>query len=374
MSRSLIYMTTPEAIQFTRGVPTDEALCPDTIVACCTSALTKFGADAVQYGTVFGFAPLLQHLAERYAVGVDQVLASNSSLQIFDLLCQSMLQPGDSVLTEVPTYDRAIAVLRRHGAEIHGVPLEPDGPSIEQLEMLVETKNPRFFYVIPDFQNPSGITYSAEKRDHLIRLARKHRFTIIEDTPYRLLRYRGSDEPTLLSMAPDLVVHILSFSKLIVPGTRVGVLVGHPELVKEIAALAENTYLTPGILGQAIVCEFLTQGFLRPQLERLKSVYRPRLDACLDALDKHLPEATSSRPDGGFFVSLELPAGVAAQGVREEASKNHLTLTDGAAFFPNGGRERFLRLPFCYLDADQIAEGIRRLARIVDSQHGGYGS
>ena len=367
-------MTPPEPIQFTRGVPTDEALCPEAVGACCTSALAKFGADAVQCGTVFGFAPLLQWLAERYAVGIDHVLASNSSLQVFDLLCQAMLQPGDSVLTEVPTYDRAIAVLRRHGAKIYGVPLEQDGPSIEQLENLVETQKPRFFYVIPDFQNPSGITYSAEKRDHLIRLARKHRFTIIEDTPYRLLRYRGSDERTLFSIAPELVVHILSFSKLIVPGTRVGALVGHPELVMEIAALAENTYLTPGILGQAIVCEFLTQGFLQPQIERLKSVYRPRLDACLDALDKHLPAAISSRPDGGFFVSLELPAGVGAQGVREEASKNHLTLTDGAAFFPNGGGERFLRLPICYLDADQIAQGICRLARIVDSQTSGSGS
>ena len=207
-----------------------------------------------------------------------------------------------------------------------------------------------------------------------MRLARKHRLTIIEDTPYRSLRYRGTDEPALLSMAPELVVHILTFSKLIVPGTRVGVLVGHPELVKKIAAIAENTYLTPGILGQAIVCEFLTQGFLQPQLERLKSVYRPRLDACLDALDKHLPAAISSRPDGGFFVSLELPTGVVAQGVRQEASKDNLTLTDGAAFFPNGGGERFLRLPFCYLDVDQITHGIGRLARIVDSQTSGSGS
>ena len=145
MLRSLIYMTAPQPIQFTRGVPTDEALCPDAIGACCTSALAKFGADAVQYGTVFGFAPLLQWLAERYAVGVDQVLVSNSSLQIFDLLCQAMLQPGDLVLTEVPTYDRAITVLRRHGAQIHGVPLEQDGPSIEQLEVLLETHKPRFF-------------------------------------------------------------------------------------------------------------------------------------------------------------------------------------------------------------------------------------
>ena len=367
-------MTAPEPIQFTRGVPTDEALCADMIGECCASALEKFGADAVQYGTVFGFAPLLQLLAERHVVEVDHVLASNSSLQIFDLLCQVMLRPGDSVLTEVPTYDRAIAVLRRHGAEIHGVPLEPDGPSIEKLENLAATRKPRFFYVIPDFQNPSGITYSAEKRDHLIRLARKHRFTIIEDTPYRLLRYRGFDEPTLLSIAPELVVHILSFSKLIVPGTRVGALVARPELVKEVAALAENTYLTPGILGQAIVSEFLTRGFLPPQLEHLKSVYRPRLEACLEALDLHLPAATSSRPDGGFFVSLELPAGVSSQAVRAGASKHHLTLTDGTAFFPNGGGERFLRLPFCYLAVDQISAGIRRLACVVDSQTSGSGS
>ena len=361
-------MTTQEPIQFTRGVPTDEALCPDTIGACCAAALRKFGAKAVQYGTVLGFSPLLECLAERYDVGVDQVLASNSSLQIFDLLCQVMLQPGDSVMTEVPTYDRAIAVLRRHGADIHGIPLEPDGPSMEQLEAVVEARKPRFFYVIPDFQNPSGITYSAGKRDQLIRLARKHRFSIIEDTPYRLLRYRGADEPGLLSLAPDLVVHIMSFSKLVVPGTRVGILVGDTTLVKEVAALAENTYLTPGILGQAIVCEFLTQGFLEPQIERLKSVYRPRLEACLKALDKHLPAATISRPDGGFFVSLELPAGVVAAAVREEASRNNLTLTDGAAFFPNGGGDRFLRLPFCYLDVDQIVQGVGRLAAIVNAQ------
>jgi 2-aminoadipate transaminase len=375
LSRSLTQaMTAHEPIQFTRGVPTDEALCPDTVGACCAAALKKFGADAVQYGTVFGFSPLLHCLADWYEVEADHVLASNSSLQIFDLLCQVMLQPGDSVLTEVPTYDRAIAVLRRHGAEIHGIPLGHDGPSIEQLEAMVEARKPRFFYLIPDFQNPSGITYTAEKRDQLIGLARKHRFTIIEDTPYRLLRYRGADEPSLFSMAPDLVVHIMSFSKLVVPGTRVGILVGDPTLIKEIAVLAENTYLTPGILGQAIICEFLTQGFLEPQIQRLKSVYRPRLEACLNALDEHLPAATASRPDGGFFVSLELPTGVVAAAVREEASKNQLTLTDGTTFFPNGGGERFLRLPFCSLEVEQIVRGIRRLGVIVDAQSGRSGA
>ena len=359
-------MSEQKHISLTRGVPTDEALCPEAIAACCQGALAKHGAKAVQYGTVHGFAPLLDWLAEWYSVTHGQVLVSNSSLQILDLLCHVLLKPGESVLTEVPTYDRAITVLRRHGADVHGIPLESDGPVLGQLEEAIEALNPRFVYLIPDFQNPSGVTYSTEKRQRLVQLARKHQLTVIEDTPYRLLRYHGPPGPTLFSMAPELVVHLFSFSKLIVPGTRVGVLVAQSSLVKEVAALAEDVYLTPGILGQAIVCEFLSRGLLEPQIERLRSVYQPRLNACLEALEQHLPTVTYSRPDGGFFVSLELPLGLSGSVVREEATKNQLLLTDGSAFFPNGGGERFLRLPFCTLNSSQIADGISRLARVID--------
>lgn len=245
------------------------------------------------------------------------------------------------------------------------MPLETDGPNIEALEKLLATHTPKLFYLIPDFQNPSGATCSAAKRRRLVDLAEKHGFLLLEDAPYRLLRYRGRQEPTLFELAPNRVLHMSSFTKLIAPGVRVGFMLGDAATLAKIAKVAEDTYISPGYFAHGVTYEWCRRGLLIPQIERLKALYAPRLEACLAALDKYIPDAVTTRPDGGFFLSLTLPEGVFTTELRAAATKRNLNLADGLAFFPQGGGERFLRLPFCALTAAQIDEGIRRLAECV---------
>jgi DNA-binding transcriptional MocR family regulator len=356
-----------QTINFTRGVPANESFPVEDLAAAAAAILSSKGPSVLQYGPSLGFLPLREWLAEWQHAAVDAILTGNGSLQLIEFLCLAALKPGDLVFTEAPTYDRTIGLLRRHHASIVGIPVEADGPNLDALERALASRVPKFFYVIPDFQNPAGSTCSGAKRRRLVELARRHDFLIVEDAPYRLLRYRGKEEPALLELAPERTLHMSSFTKLIAPGVRTGFMVGPPPLIARLAKVAEDTYISPGYLAQGITYEWCRRGLLPAQIERLKKLYAPRLDACLAALDTHMPDARPTRPDGGFFVSLTLPEGVTTTAVRTRAAALGLNLTDGLAFFPEGGGDRFLRLPFCALTPTEIDEGIRRLAASVRS-------
>ena len=354
-----------DTINFTRGVPANESFPLAEVADAAIEALETRGPAMLQYGPAAGFQPLREWLAEWQGVTPDRVLTGNGSLQLIEFLCLALLEPGDVVFTEVPTYDRTITMLRRHGVQVVGVPLQADGPDIGALEAALATQVPKAFYVIPDFQNPSGTTCSAAKRTRLAELAEQHGFLMIEDAPYRPLRYRGQEERTIYSLAPERTLFMCSFTKLIAPGVRTGFMIGKPDLITKLAKVAEDTYISPGYLAQGITYEWCRRGLLTPQIERLKQLYLPRLDACLHALDTHMPGSVDIRPDGGFFISLTLPAGVSTSAVRAQAATRGLNLSDGLAFFPQGGGERFLRLPFCALTPAEIEEGVRRLAESV---------
>lgn len=354
-----------DVINFTRGVPANESFPIEEVVESITSVLRAQGAAVLQYGPASGFGPLRDWLGQWLGVKPEQVLTGNGSLQLIEFLCLHTVKPGTVVFCEAPSYDRAITMLRRYGAEVVGIPLEADGPDMAALERALATHKPAFMYVIPDFQNPAGATCSAAKRKRLVELAAKHGFLLVEDAPYRLLRYRGVDEPTLYSLDPSRVVYMGSFTKLLGPGVRTGYMIGEAGLIAKLAKIAEDTYISPGYVGQATTYEWCRRGLLGPQIERLKTLYGPRLDACLGAIDRYMPDATATRPDGGFFISLTLPAGVSNAAVRAAAAERGLNLADGQAFFPNGGGERFLRLPFCALTPAQIDDGVQRLAAAV---------
>jgi len=352
-------------INFTRGVPANESFPINDLIESAAQILKQNGAAILQYGPALGFAPLREWIARWQGVTPGQVLLGNGSLEIVEFLTRSLVSSGDVVFTESPSYDRAITTFKKYGARVVGVPLEADGPDMAALEAELKKHAPKFFYVIPDFQNPAGATCSLEKRKRLTALAEQHNFWLVEDAPYRLLRYRGSDEPTLFSLAPRRVLHLGSFTKLIAPGVRAGYMIGDEKILQGVAKLAEDAYISPGYMAHGVTYEWCQRGLLAPQIEKLKHLYAPRLQACLAAVDAHLPGAKATRPDGGFFISLTLPAGVLTTQVREAAAKRNLNLADGLAFFPNGGGERFLRLPFCALTPEQIDEGVRRLAESV---------
>jgi 2-aminoadipate transaminase len=358
-------MSTTETINFTRGVPANESFPTEEIAAATQRALARQAVAMLQYGPAAGLASFREWLAQWQNVTPERVLTGNGSLEIVEFLCIALLKRGDLVYTESPSYDRAITLFRRNGAEVEGVPLEADGPDMAAFEKMLGRRVPKLFYVIPDFQNPSGATCSAAKRKRIVELAEKYNFMLLEDAPYRLLRYRGQDEATLYSLAPQRVLHMSSFTKLIAPGVRTGFMLGDPSTLAKIGKVAEDTYISPGYFAHGVTAEWCAEGKLGPQIERLKKLYAPRLDATLAALDKHMPDATATRPDGGFFLSVTLPQGTSTTAVRTAATKQNLNLADGLAFFPSGGGERFLRLPFCALTPAQIDEGVRRLAIAV---------
>jgi len=360
-------MSNTQPINFTRGIPANESFPLADFADASKAIIEKHGAGIMQYGPALGFGPFREWLAEWQGVQPDEVLTGNGSLELVEFLCRYMIQPGDLIFTESPSYDRAIGIFRRHKAEVVGIPLEADGPNIEALEKALQKRVPKFFYIIPDFQNPSGATCSAEKRRRVVALAEQYGFTILEDAPYRLLRYRGNAEPTLFSLAPGRVLHMSSFTKLIAPGVRAGFMIGKADTLAKVAKVAEDTYISPGYFAHGVTYEWCRRGLLPPQIEKLKALYSPRLAACLAALDKYMPDSKPTRPDGGFFLSITLPEGSSTAEVRTAAARRSLNLADGMAFFPNGGGERFLRLPYCALSPAEIEEGVRRLA---DTVHG----
>jgi len=354
-----------QTINFTRGVPANESFPVDEIVDAASSALRANAVSMLQYGPSSGFGPFREWLAQWQGVKPENILTGNGSLQLIEFLCLQSISPGDVVFTEAPTYDRTITMLRRHHAKVVGIKAGADGPDIGALEQALARTVPKFFYVIPDFQNPSGMTCSLAKRKRIAELAEKHGFLIIEDAPYRMLRYRGKEEQTLYQLAPGRTLHMTSFTKLIAPGVRAGFIMGDASIVAKLAKVAEDTYISPGYVAQGITYEWCRRGLLAPQIERLKALYGPRLDACLQSLDTYMPEAVATRPEGGFFLSLTLPEGVMTSAVKAQAATRGLNLADGMAFFPEGGGERFLRLPFCALTPAEIDEGIHRLADSV---------
>jgi DNA-binding transcriptional MocR family regulator len=353
-------------ILFTRGVPAIESFPAKEMAEAAAAALEQHGPALLQYGPSTGLPFLREWIAEWKGVEPAQVLTGNGSLQLLEFLCLVLLRPGDVVVTESPTYDRTLTLLRRHGASPVGVPLEVDGPNVDEFERTVRARAPRFVYLIPDFQNPSGATCAGAKRRRIAALAEELGLLLVEDAPYRPLRYRGHEEPTLFDLAPGRTLHMSSFSKLIGPGPRLGFMLGAPELIGRLARAAEDTYISPSNLAHGIAYEWCRRGRLPGQIERLKALYAPRLDACLSALARHMPEAEATRPDGGFFLSVTLPKGIDNAAVRVAAEGRQLQLADGRAFFPDGGGERFLRLPYCALTPEEIEEGVRRLA---DSVH-----
>lgn len=359
-------MVAAQLIDFSRGNPPIDVFPIEDLAHAAESSVRNDPHVLLQYGHSPGYKPLRELLGSWHGVGPEQVLVANSSLEIVEFVARTMLGPGRRAFVESPCYDRAITTFRRAGAEVVGIPLEADGIDLARLEREIHTGAPALFYTVADFQNPTGCTTSLAKRREIARLAERHGFWIIEDAPYRQLRYWGEAVPTFYSIAPERVFYLSSFSKILAPGLRLGYVISTPEAVMRLAGYAVDTYIGPVFPTEGLVYEYCRAGHLQPNIERLKAVYRPRLTACLEALSGCLPDATWSRPEGGFFVGVTLPEGASVGQMLTRAAGAGLKLSDGRGFFaaPSEG-ERFVRIPFCGLAPDEIHEGIARVARII---------
>src|SRR3954452_443554 len=293
-------------ISFARGVPAPECLPVDELADCARLALERDGKTILSYGPSPGYGPLREWIAERQGVDVARVFITNGSLQGFVFLAQR-LAAGKRVLVERPTYDRPLKILRELGADVVGLECDEHGLDPDALEEALRGgEPPAFLYVIPTFQNPSGRTLSEERRRRIVELAREHDLLLFEDDPYGLVRYEGESMPSLLDLSDSSAIYSSSFSKTIAPGLRVGWYVFPEPLARQIEATATSTYITPVLLGQATVHDFVSRGLFEPNLERVVGLLRARRDAMLTALDRELPGVRSTRPQGGYFLWLEL--------------------------------------------------------------------
>ena len=356
-------------VSFARGVPAPECLPVAELADCARAAIEADGNAVLSYGPGGGYGPLREWLASRHGVEPSRVVVTSGSLQGFVFLVEQLVQPGARVLVEAPTYDRPLKILARLGAEVVPLAMDDEGLLPEALEQaLAEGAKPAFLYTIATFQNPSGRTLSEERRRRVVEIAQAHDLLVLEDDPYGLVRFEGEAPPTLFELDGGVhVIYASSFSKTIAPGVRVGYFVLPQELATQIEALAVSTYISPPFLAQATVYEFLRRGNFEPNLARVNGLLKARRDAMLSALEQHMPsDASWSRPEGGYFLWLDVPSGPDTAELLVQAEAAGVTFVKGTDFFvAGGGGGRSLRLAFSFVSPEEIADGVALLAPLL---------
>jgi len=365
----------PTTISFARGAPSLDIVDVEGLRTAAARAFERDPAGATAYGTSVGYPRLRAWIADRHGVEPERVLVTNGSMQADAFLFERLVAPGDEVIVERPTYDRTLLSLRNRGARVHAIELASDGIDTEALAALLDGSpagasarpaRPKLAHVIPNFQNPAGHTLSLQKRHRLLALAAEHRFTIFEDDPYVQLRFQGEQLPTMLSLDPERVVYASSFSKTVCPGIRVGHLVGPPELIGSIAELATNTYISPGMVSQAIVYEFCVSGAIERSIETVRAALAERAGALQEALRRELPEARFVAPEGGYFMWVTLPDGTDVAALHRAAAERGVAFVKGTDFVLEGG-ENTLRLAYSGVTPSEAREGVARLADALRS-------
>ncbi len=377
----------PGMISFAGGLPAPDAF-PVEAFADCADVLRTDGRTLLQYGASEGYGPLREILLERMTaflgceVTPERLLVTSGAQQVVDLMARALLEPGDVVVVEAPTYPGTLHTLRMAGARFAAVPCDGNGMVVDELpgvvdRVIAETgRSPKLVYTVPDFSNPTGATLAVDRRRRLVGLAHELRLPVLEDDPYGRLRYTGEPLPPLARLAGDdrHVVYASSFSKVLAPGVRVAWVVGPAELIRTMTLLRQGTDLCTSTVTQALVAEYCRRGHLDRHLGRILEVYAARRDAMLEAMDHHLDPTTVSwdPPDGGFFVWARYRGRPAAE-VFERAVAEGVAFVPGGAFYPTAdeqvgepvsGPDR-ARLCFTFADADAIDEGCRRLARAL---------
>jgi 2-aminoadipate transaminase len=359
-----------ETISLARGVPAPECVPVEELAECARAAIRDDGPTILSYGAAGGYGPLRRWIAEQHGVSAQRVVLTNGSLQAFALFAQVLAGGGGRVLVEAPTYDRPLRILGSLGAEVVPLLCDADGLDVDALETeLRRGGRPAYLYVIPTFQNPTGRTLTVERRRRLVEVAAEHDLLVLEDDPYGSVRFEGEAPPTLFELGRDApIAYSSSFSKTVAPGMRVGYLVLPERLAHAVESAAASTYITPAMLSQATVHEFLRRGHLERNLELVRSLLRARRDALVDALEERLAGvgARWNRPEGGYFLWLDLPEGSNARALLHAAERVGVSFVAGPDFYPwAGGGLSAARLAYSHASPTQLVEAVRRLAGLV---------
>ena len=357
---------------FAGGYPSADTFPLDAIGKTIAEVIEKYGAKAFQYGATQGVPELREAVSKRYGVPVERVQITSSSQQGIDVCTRVLVNPGDVILTSSPSYLGALQSFRSYRADIRGVAhkenLAEFKASYEAVisQVLGEGKKIKFLYMIPDFQNPSGESLTLEERQMLVGLAEKHDFLIVEDSPYRELRYEGEHIPTMYSLSPDHVIHLGSFSKIFAPGFRLGWAIAHPEILDKIYVCKQSLDLCPPIMDQYVAAEFLASGRLDENLVKSVALYKGKRDLLLSLLQEHMPQGVKwTHPEGGLFLFLTMPEGFEAVKFYDKALDAGVAYVAGEFFHPDGSGKNTMRLNFSFMSEEKMREGVKILAELL---------
>ncbi|MCK5884779.1 MAG: PLP-dependent aminotransferase family protein [Bacteriovoracaceae bacterium] len=382
--RELLKLTNnPDIISLAGGLPSPESFPTEDIAAAAQKVLKERPHEALQYGTTEGFPELKREIIKLMekdgfkGLTEEHVLVTSSSQQGLDLVGRLFIDPTDPVLVELPTYLGALQAFSAYGAQFIGVKSDGKGIDFDDLKMQLTAlrhsdEHYKFIYCVPDFQNPSGITWNQEKRESLVKLAKEYGLIVIDDSPYRELRFEGDKPEALGAMDIDNVITLRSFSKIFAPGLRLGWIIANPEIIKQLSKCKQSTDLCANSLGQLIASEYLQTGKLEGHIKYICEMYKAKRDVMLNALEKYMPEGvTWTRPEGGLFLWVTLPEHISADDMFREAVDKKVAYVIGSAFHCNNTGLNTMRLNFSFPNHEQLDEGVRRLAETIKSKGDG---
>ena len=368
----------PEVVSLAGGMPFVAALPIEKVRSSLERVLTDSPNQALQYGSGQGLESLREQILEVMALegiraGVDDVVVTTGSQQALDLVTKLFINPGDAILAESPSYVGAMGVFSSYQARVEHIAMDDDGmiPSalLERIQALQAQSVPlKFVYLIPNFQNPAGVTLSASRRLEILDIAKAHGILVVEDNPYGLLWFDTPPPPAIRSADDEGVIYLGSFSKTFAPGFRVGWVVAPHGIREKLVLASEAAILSPSSFSQMVLSNYFEDEDWRQQISTFRELYRDRRDAMAQALSTYLPKVTHTNPTGGFYLWLTLPEGLDSKEMLPRAITELVAYTPGTAFFANGEGRANLRLAFCFPEPVFITEGIKRLARVITEE------
>ncbi|HPR41322.1 MAG TPA: PLP-dependent aminotransferase family protein [Candidatus Methanofastidiosa archaeon] len=371
--RELLKLTMrPEIISFAGGLPNPKSFPMEDIFRISQSVLLNSGEDALQYTTTEGYPELRKFLAARErSVSVlateENILITSGSQQGLELVAKTFINPGDKIIVESPSYLGGLSAFKMYQAQFETVPLEEDGADLDRLREILDRSEtrPKLFYTVPTFQNPSGITYSKDKRKELAEIAYEYDLTILEDNPYEKLRFAGNRIKSIKAYAPENTIYLSTFSKVLSPGFRLAWICAPKEVIDKLIIVKQATDLCSNSYVQHITYQLLLRGLIDRHVPWIAAMYKEKRDIMLDAMEKYFPEGvTWTRPDGGMFIWVTLPEHINAKEMFPEALKENVAYVHGGAFHVEGGFNH-MRLAFIYESNENIVEGIKRLGMVI---------
>lgn len=373
----LKHLQKPGMISFAGGLPAPETFPVEELKQITIEILETNGPDSLQYGTTEGDPLLRKMLVDRHSrqgfhIGMENLVISTGSQQALDLIAKIFLDPGDYVICGLPSYLGGINAFSVYGAKLKGITLDENGIKTDELENTIITlkeigRKVKFIYVIPDFQNPAGITMTDSRRLKVIEIAEKYNLLIVEDCPYREVRFEG--EPQTLMCQLDTtgrVITLSTFSKIFAPGFRVGWIIGHPEILDRIVMAKQTADLCTSPFVQKIIARYIEKGLLDKNLEKTINLYRERRTHMINCFKKYMPEGVKwTEPQGGLFLFLTLPSHLDADQIYKKSIDNNVAFVTGSTFFCNDSGHNTMRLNFSYSNLTEIETGIKRLSQVI---------